>query len=194
MTKQIDSLLNIFNGWNGYNQSLVNAVMPLTPEQLNWRPEEKFNSMGELVRHISLGRLTWLSRIEAPGSKELANTISEMVQDSDGNNNIVESSITISEQPAELVRWLNLTWEIIENSLTSWSLSDFFQTFPHQWNGDVYAISRQWTMWRVMNHDIHHGGELSLMLGLQGIEAFELCDLFGHTILPPLHKKSRDKQ
>ena len=43
-----------------------------------------------------------------------------------------------------------------------------------------------------MNHDIHHGGELSLMLGLQGIEAFELCTLFGHIILPPLSNKSDD--
>lgn len=49
----------------------------------------------------------------------------------------------------------------------------------------MYAVSRQWTIWRVMNHDIHHGGELSLMLGLQGIEAFELSALFGHIILPP---------
>ena len=51
-------------------------------------------------------------------------------------------------------------------------------------------MSRQWTIWRVMNHDIHHGGELSLMLGLQGIEAFELSALFGHVILPPLSSES----
>jgi uncharacterized damage-inducible protein DinB len=42
-------------GWNGYNQILVNAVEPLTPEQLNWHPKEKFNSVRELVRHINLG-------------------------------------------------------------------------------------------------------------------------------------------
>jgi hypothetical protein len=37
-----------------------------------------------------------------------------------------------------------------------------------------------------MSHDIHHGGELSLMLGLQGIEAFELSSLVGYIIEPPL--------
>ena len=37
-----------------------------------------------------------------------------------------------------------------------------------------------------MAHDIHHGGELSLMLGLQGIEAFELSAFGGHIVLPPL--------
>ena len=54
-------------------------------------------------------------------------------------------------------------------------------------------MSRQWTIWRVMNHDIHHGGELSLMLGLQGVEAFELSALFGHVILPPLSSDSVDR-
>jgi uncharacterized damage-inducible protein DinB len=182
----MDSLQNLFEGWNGYHQSIVHAVKDLTPEQLLWRPAENFNSVGELVRHISLGRLTWLMRMDAIGSSQVADHISEWKKDSDGNRDIVEGLIAITEQSTELVRWLNLTWGIIENTLASWSVADLSQTYKHTWNGKVYAVSRQWTLWRVMNHDLHHGGELSLMLGLQGIEAFELSDLFGHTILPPL--------
>jgi uncharacterized damage-inducible protein DinB len=194
MTKPIDSLQRIFDGWNGYHQSIVNAVTPLTPEQLVWRPKDNFNSIGELIRHISLGRLTWLMRIGAPGSAEVAKRISEWVQDSDSNSDIVETSIAITEQPAELVRWLDLTWQIVENLLASWTVADLFQTYKHRWNGQVYDVSRQWTLWRVMNHDIHHGGELSLMLGLQGIEAFELSALFGHIISPPLSNDSSGKR
>jgi hypothetical protein len=70
MTNPLDSLHNIFDGWNGYQQSIVHAVTPLTPEQLRWRPKENFNSVGELVRHISLGRLTWLLRMDAPGAPQ----------------------------------------------------------------------------------------------------------------------------
>jgi uncharacterized damage-inducible protein DinB len=188
-----NSLQELFEGWNGYHQSIVDAVKALTLEQLHWRPAENFNSVGELVRHISLGRLTWLMRMGAPGSAEVAKQINEWVQDSDGNRNIVEASIAIIEQPAELVRWLNLTWQIVDNTLTAWTVIDLFQTYKHRWNGQVYDVSRQWTLWRVMNHDIHHGGELSLMLGLQGIEAFELSVLFGHVILPPLSSDSGGK-
>ena len=190
MTKSIESLQNIFDGWNGYHQSIVNAVTPLTPEQLIWRPKDNFNSVGELVRHISLGRLTWLMRMGAPGSAEVARQIGEWVQDSDGNSDILETSIAITEQPTELVRWLNLTWQIVEDSLNVWTVTDLSKTYKHKWNGQIYDVSRQWTIWRVMNHDIHHGGELSLMLGLQGIEAFELSALFGHIILPPLSSDS----
>jgi Protein of unknown function (DUF1572) len=46
-----NSLQDIHEGWNGYHQSIVNAVKQLTPEQLRWRPAENFNSVGELVRH-----------------------------------------------------------------------------------------------------------------------------------------------
>ena len=185
LTKE-ESLAAIFEGWNGYHQSIVNAVEPLTREQLVWRPAQNFHSVGGLARHISLGRLTWLTRMGALGSAAVAAQISDWVVDDDGNRDIVEESIAIVEQPAELVRWLNLSWGIIEQTLTVWEVSDLFQTYRHTWNGNVYAASRQWTLWRVMNHDLHHGGELSLMLGLQGIEAFELSALFGHIILPSL--------
>jgi uncharacterized damage-inducible protein DinB len=65
-------------------------------------------------------------------------------------------------------------------------VADLAQTYQHTWNGDVYNISRQWTIWRILTHDVHHGGQIALMLGMQGIEVFELGDLFGHITLPPL--------
>jgi hypothetical protein len=37
-----------------------------------------------------------------------------------------------------------------------------------------------------MCHDIHHGGELAVMLGIQGIPTPELGDAGGHLILLPL--------
>ncbi len=46
----------LFEGWNGYETSLMHAVTPLTPE-LAWRPTPERRSIGELIRHISLGRI-----------------------------------------------------------------------------------------------------------------------------------------
>jgi len=42
MIKNTDSLQIVYEGWNGYQQSIVNAVKSLTQEQLVWRPVEKF--------------------------------------------------------------------------------------------------------------------------------------------------------
>ena len=186
MNATTTTLAAVFDGWKGHQTSLVHAVAPLTPEQLAWRPAENLNSVGELARHISLGRLTWFQRMGAPGSAELAAEIDAWERDSDGNLNIVERAVPIAGQADALVHWLEVTWQIIERTLNSWTVADLAQSYRYTWNGDVYAISRQWTIWRILSHDIHHGGQLSLMLGTQGIEAFELGYLFGHITLPPL--------
>ena len=180
------SLMKLYEGWDGYQTSLVNAIAPLNRAQLEWRPAPGANSVGEVARHICLGRVTWFMRMGAPGSSALASRIEKWETDSDGNPDIVEDAIAIQNQASELVHWLEMTWEMINTTLNSWSVPDLAQSYLHKWNGEVYAVSRQWTIWRILSHDIHHGGELSLMLGLQGIEAFELSNLFGHIILPPL--------
>jgi uncharacterized damage-inducible protein DinB len=179
-------LSEIFDGWNGYQSSLVAAVAPLTREQLIWRPAPHLRSTGELARHISLGRITWFARMHAPGSREITQQIEYWDTDRDGNRDVVEDQVAISEDASRLVEWLERTWHMIEETLGTWEATDLKQTYDHIWKGKKYHVSRQWTVWRILSHDIHHGGELSVMLGLQGIDAFELSELFGHIILPPL--------
>ena len=48
-----------------------------------------------------------------------------------------------------------------------------------------YLVSRQWTVWRILSHDMHHGGQIAMMLAIQGIEAPELRTLGGHIVEPP---------
>lgn len=40
--------------------------------------------------------------------------------------------------------------------------------------GQPYALSRQWVTWHVIEHDLHHGGELSFSLGANGLAAPDL--------------------
>lgn len=179
-------LTAVFDGWQGHQQSLVNAIAPLSAEQLRFRPVPDLQSVGQLTRHISLGRIGWFARMGAPGSAELVEQIIDWQEDGDGNPHIVEESIAIAADAAELVRWLELTWDMIDQTLVEWTVNDLAVTYRHTWNGDVYAIPRQWTLYRILTHDVHHGGQISLMLGMQGIEQFELGGLFGHITLPPL--------
>jgi hypothetical protein len=71
----MSNLMTVYEGWDGYQQSLVHVVSPLTQEHLAWRPSAHHRSVGELVRHISLGRITWFMRMGAPGVGELTNQI-----------------------------------------------------------------------------------------------------------------------
>src|SRR5881394_3799852 len=63
MTLRSDSLAHVFEGWDGYQTSLVHAIEPLTAAQLEWRAAPGRRSVGELVRHISFGRITWFARM-----------------------------------------------------------------------------------------------------------------------------------
>lgn len=179
-------LADVFNGWDGFQTSLLQAISPLNTDQLRWRPNDSLHSVGELARHISFGRIEWFARMDAPGSADLVAQISHWDQDSDGNRHIVESAIPIAEQTGELVHWLGLSWQMVERTLQLWTVDDLSKTYRYTWNGQIYAVSRQWTLWRILTHDVYHGGQISLMLGMQGIEHFELGDLFGHITLPPL--------
>jgi uncharacterized damage-inducible protein DinB len=75
---------------------------------------------------------------------------------------------------------------MIEQTLATWTVADLAQTYRHTYWGKTYAISRQWTLWRMLAHDLHHGGELAMTLGMQGISVPKLGDLGGHLNEPPL--------
>ena len=186
MSTNRETLFRVYEGWDGYHQSIVQAITPLTRAQLAWRPIANLRSVGELVRHIAFGRLDCFLRIDAPGSHALAAQISEWEQDPHGNQYVMDNAIPDPENIADLVRWLEDTWDMIAQTLKTWTVDDLMKTYRHTWRGNTYAVSYQWTIWRILAHDIHHGGELAVMLGMQGLASLELGDLGGHIIEPPV--------
>ncbi len=174
MDTELITLAKIYDGWDGYQTSIVHAVEPLTQEQITWRPGPKLRSVGEVASHIALGRIDWFARMPAPGSLELA-----------GRAATVDPAAAAEDRDL-ILEWLKLSWQMIADTLQQWSVDDLKRSYKHEYWGKVYAVSYQWTIWRILTHDIHHGGELALMLGMQGMAVPELGDLFGHLTEPPL--------
>jgi uncharacterized damage-inducible protein DinB len=185
MTASSNSLWDVFEGWEGYQTSLLGAVSPLSRDQLTWRPAPHLRSVGELARHITFARVNWFLRMGAPGSREVAQQIDAWVERANGSRYVNESAFT-ADRAADLVRWLGATWQMIEQTLKSWTVDDLWQTYRSTWRDNTYAISRQWTIWHIMAHDIQHGGELVVMLGMQGLQNVELGDLGGHIATNPI--------
>ena len=73
---------------------------------------------------------------------------------------------------------------MIDATLRAWTVADLSVTYRPIWGGDAYDVSRQWTNWRIMANDIHHGGQIARILGERNIKAFELRILDGHIIEP----------
>ena len=70
---------------------------------------------------------------------------------------------------AELAQGLDDTWAFIEARLQRWTPEECGQSFPDEWDGQVYELSRSWIIYHVLEHDLHHGGEISLILGMNGL-------------------------
>jgi uncharacterized damage-inducible protein DinB len=173
-------LAQVLEGWDGYQTSLLHAVTPLTSDQLSWRLAPERRSLGELARHICTGRITWLSRMGAPGVVTVAQRVPRWHTDDDDTRRVAEESVPCDDA-ALLAEWLALSWQPIQRLLEEWTVDDIFDTYPLA----GYVVSRQWTIWRIMSHDLHHGGQMATMLALQGIDAYELRTLGGHVISPP---------
>jgi uncharacterized damage-inducible protein DinB len=169
------SLMSVFKGWDGYQTSLALAVAPRTREQLIWRPAPQLRTAGEIARHIAAGRVDWFSRTFGEDSIAAAGRVVAWGDDE-----------TIQENAAELVNGLEVSWRMIEDALARWTVADLDERYPLTYQGTKYALPRQWILWRVMSHDLHHGGELAVTLGLQGVSLPELGDQGGHLTPPPL--------
>ncbi len=131
-------------------------------------------SVEELAIHIADGRVDWFRRI-APERCEL---LVRMMSNRTPNE--------LNGHADSICGWLNTTYSMVEKTLEEWSVDDLSVTFHHPYQGNVYAVSRQWTIWRIMAHDIHHGGQLSELLSLEGIFPIELTELGGHLTEPPI--------
>ena len=75
---------------------------------------------------------------------------------------------------AEMVRGLDDTWAFIDSRLQRWTPADCAKTFPDEWDGQIYEVSRSWVIYHVLEHDLHHGSEVSLILGMNGLPGLDL--------------------
>ncbi|HST05372.1 MAG TPA: DinB family protein [Chloroflexia bacterium] len=192
MTTTSPFLKTVYDGWDSHQQALMRAVTPLTPEQLTWRLElnQSSVSVNELIAHVAGARLWWFYKMSAPGSAALARQIAPWATEKFDAGDIselrrwMEANIqweeTVIKTPGEPLKWLELSWQMIETTLSTWTVADLARTYRHIREGKLYAVTRQWTIWRVLSHDLHHGGQIALMLGLQGIDVPELGEKGGH--------------
>ena len=175
------TLMSIFSGWDGYQQSLVSAIASLTPEQLTHRLAPQAPSAGSVAAHIAFGRIGWFAQMGAPGAAELLAEVAPW-------HPWEEVDPRFEENQGELLALLEKSWLMVEAALNAWTVEDLAATFRLHYNGKLRETPRQWAIWRVMAHDIHHGGQITILLAAQGIFPADLGDEGGHIIEPPVVK------
>ena len=164
MQQQARSTLDvIYENWRGYHENLRKCIEPLTNEQFLLQPAPHMWPLGQITQHIVSVRAGWFCGT---------------LQDDDEAMNEYMTNWGQRDSPdrgaAELARGLDATWAFIEARLKRWTPSDCAKTFPDEWDGKTYERSRTWVIYHVMEHDLHHGGEISLILGMNGLRTLDL--------------------
>ena len=196
MTEHQLSLLPFYAGWGRYQQRLVAAIAPLTVEQLALRSTPQHWSIGMYVTHIVANRAWWFHAHMGEGGDDLTSLELWAL-------GVCEANVDPCHPAAELVAGLEKTWQMIETALARLAPSDLEQVFPpfsevqrvhhaklvepalqpyaQMWlnaarqSGEVRpAYSRQRIIWDVLEHDIHHGSEISTTLGIHGLPVVEI--------------------
>jgi uncharacterized damage-inducible protein DinB len=158
------TLTTFYTSWKAYQDHIKGALAPLTAEQLELRAAPHLRSIGENALHIIGCRVGWFTDFLGEDGGE------EMKVYAGWN----EAALALGAPvPAatELTQGLDRTWQFMADRLARWSPADMHQTFPDDWDGKQVDLSRAWVVWHVMEHDLHHGGELSLTLGIHGLPA-----------------------
>ncbi|MFN8468470.1 MAG: DinB family protein [Caldilineaceae bacterium] len=163
MQQQTQSTLDvIYENWRGYQEKLRAAVAPLTDEQLTLQPATHMWPVGQLVQHIISVRAGWFSGTMQEPDEAMDAYMWWGQRDSPARSG------------AELARGLADTWAFIEARLQRWTPEDCAATFPDEFDGKEVYVSRSWIIYHVLEHDLHHGGEVSLILGSHGLPSVDI--------------------
>jgi uncharacterized damage-inducible protein DinB len=153
------TLTTFYTAWKAYQDRLAAALAPLTTEQLALRAAPGLRSIGENAAHIIGCRVGWFT--DTLGENASADVTAVRWEEPGGP----------ARSAAALVQGLDLTWHLMTACLIRWSPADMQQTVPDDWDGEHVQLSRAWIVWHVLEHDLHHGGEVALTLGLHGLQA-----------------------
>ena len=138
--------------WKAVRQGLNEALDQFSVEELHFRPAEGLWSLGEVALHIADAEDGWFQYV-------VQHHYPDWPADS-----------TLQEYPTmpDIQRRLVEVHARTESYLEPLSDADLDQVIQAPWGGQ---FPLHFVLWHVLEHEIHHRGEIYLILGLLGHQA-----------------------
>ena len=143
-----------FACWSDNQEALIRAVAPLTPEQLQQRPLPTLRTPGEITAHIVYGRALHLTHSIGSAAAAVHPWLSW------------DGSTAGPQTATAIVDGLEAAWKLLAETLQRGAPTD-----PVTDDDDTTLLQ---TIWGLLDHDLPHAGELSLLLGAQGLPGVEI--------------------
>ena len=158
MHDQPDITVTIFEGWHTYQSLLITALAPLSAEQLALSTAPDLRTIDAIVRHMIGARGRWCNDCLGESGQAMAD-FSTWDRRGSPNRTAVDLVQGLETSLADHAR-RHCTMEPCRvGDDLSWRSA----------RGEPEIITRPWVIWHLIEHDLHHGGEVSLTLGSHGL-------------------------
>lgn len=167
------ALRPIFDGWRAHQAMVIDALRDLTPDQLAFRTAPHQWAIWQLAAHVAGSRVYWFHDQLGEGDaavRDLFRMTRTTVPDLSLEQAGWEDDEDHPRTAAELVDALTRTWGLVDECLRRWAPADLAATVQ----GPTRTHDRGWVVWHVLEHDVHHGGEISQILGSHGLTGFDM--------------------
>jgi len=169
----IAALRAFHEGWARYQALVIDALRGLTPEQLDLRTAPHQWAVWQLASHVAGSRAYWFHDALGegdPSTRDLFRVDRTTVPGVSLEDAGWEDDEDHPRSAEELVHGLERTWTIVDDCLRRWSDEELDASVVRA----ERTHHRGWVVWHVMEHDLHHGGEISQILGSHGVPSLDL--------------------
>ncbi len=163
-----ESIRRFYADWSQYRSRLVDGVRDLTADQLAISAGPEHAPIWALAAHSAGVRTYWLCGVLGePGAETtpFPDPLSGLGWEDDLDH---------PRSAAELVVALETTGAIIERCLDTWT-TDMLEVEVERRLGDIRQLhTRRSILLRLLSHDAFHSGEISQLLGANGLPSIDL--------------------
>ncbi len=168
MPRAPEPIRRFYADWTQYRSRLVHGVRDLTADQLAISAGPDHAPIWALAAHCAGVRVYWLCGVlSEPGAETtpFPDPFAELGWEDDMDH---------PRSAAELVVALETTGAIIDRCLDAWTADMLEVEFERRY-GEVRQLhTRRSILLRLLSHDAFHSGEISQLLGANGLPSIDL--------------------
>ena len=168
------ALQTFYEGWAEHQRLLLAAIADLDQDRLALRTAPGQMAIWQIASHMAGSRAYWFHDVLGEGPRAIRDMF-RVTNTTVPNVSLEEAGWEDDENhprtATDIADAFQKTWDVIDDCLRRWSPDDLAVGFQRE---TAYASSRSWVVWHLMEHEAHHGGAISLVLGANGLPGIDI--------------------
>ncbi|MEA2580540.1 MAG: hypothetical protein QOE83_1432 [Actinomycetota bacterium] len=175
MSSGREVLQSFYAGWAEHQRLLLAAIGTLSQDQLALRTSPVEMTIWQIASHMAGSRAYWFHDVLGEGdraTRDMFRVASTTVPDLSLEDAGWEDDENHPRAADEIVDAFHKTWGMVDDCLNRWTPEDLVVQLPQA--GADRSTTRGWVIWHLMEHETHHGGAISLILGTNGLPGLDI--------------------